>query len=459
MAHIFNPTVLREYDIRGIVGDTLGEADAYALGRTYAALANDEGASRIAVGRDGRTHSPMLESALVRGLSEGGIDVVQIGMGPSPMLYFVTHYLDVDGGIQVTGSHNPADYNGFKLLLKGRSVFGQEIQGIGERSARGDWSSGAGSVEDVDIRQAYADRLLEDFSGKAFRVGWDAGNGASGPILDMLVERLPGQHFTIHTDVDGTFPNHHPDPTVEANLADLKRLVVDKSLDFGIAFDGDGDRIGAVDGKGRAIWGDQLLAILAEPVLKDEPGATIIADVKASQVLFDRVAELGGKPLMWKTGHSLIKSKMKETGAPLAGEMSGHVFFRHRWYGFDDALYAAVRLIEAVSATGRSLTEIMESMPKTRATPEIRFQVDETRKFEIVGEVRDRLFASGAVLNDTDGVRVTTADGWWLLRASNTQDVLVARAEANDEAGLDRLVAEVDEQLAKSGIRRTETAH
>lgn len=459
MAHIFNPTILREYDIRGIVGDTLDEADAYALGRTYAALASDEGALRIAVGRDGRTHSPMLEAALIRGLGEGGVDVVQIGMGPSPMLYFATHYLDVDGGIEVTGSHNPADYNGFKLLLKGRSVFGREIQAIGERSGRGDWSSGAGSVEEVDIHQAYADRLLEGFSGRAFRIGWDAGNGAAGPILDMLVERLPGQHFTIHTDVDGTFPNHHPDPTVEANLADLQSLVIEKELDFGIAFDGDGDRIGAVDGKGRAIWGDQLLAILAEPVLKEEPGATIIADVKASQVLFDRIVELGGRPLMWKTGHSLIKSKMKETGAPLAGEMSGHVFFRHRWYGFDDALYAAVRLIEAVSATGRSLTEIMDSMPKTSATPEMRFQVDESRKFEIVDEVRDRLLASGAVLDDTDGVRVSTSDGWWLLRASNTQDVLVARAEAKDQAGLERLVDQVDDQLEKSGVRRTEAAH
>jgi phosphomannomutase len=459
MAHIFNPTILREYDIRGIVGDTLDEADAYALGRTYAALASDEGALRIAVGRDGRTHSPMLEAALIRGLSEGGADVVQIGMGPSPMLYFATHYLDVDGGIQVTGSHNPADYNGFKLLLKGRSVFGREIQAIGERSGRGDWSSGAGSVEEVDIRQAYADRLLEGFSGNAFRVGWDAGNGAAGPILDMLVERLPGQHFTIHTDVDGTFPNHHPDPTVETNLADLQSLVSEKELDFGIAFDGDGDRIGAVDGKGRAIWGDQLLAILVEPVLKEEPGATIIADVKASQVLFDRIAELGGRPLMWKTGHSLIKSKMKETGAPLAGEMSGHVFFRHRWYGFDDALYAAIRLIEAVSATGRSLTEIMDSMPKTRATPEMRFQVDESRKFEIVDEVRDRLLASGAMLDVTDGVRVSTSDGWWLLRASNTQDVLVARAEAKDQAGLERLVGQVDDQLERSGVRRTDTAH
>src|SRR5919107_1618318 len=298
MTHDFNPTILREYDIRGIVGDTLTEADAYALGRTYAALASDEGARRIAVGRDGRTHSGMLEAALVRGLTEGGIDAVLTGMGPSPMLYFATHYLDVDGGIQVTGSHNPADYNGFKLLLKGRSVFGQEIQAIGRRAA--------------------------------------AGNGAAGPVLDELVERLPGQHYAIFTTVDGRFPNHHPDPTVEKNLDHLKQLVATKQLDFGIAFDGDGDRIGAVDGKGRVIWGDQLLMILAVPVLEDEPGATIIADVKASQTLFDRVGELGGTPLMWKTGHSLIKSKMKETGAPLAGEMSGHIFFRHEWYGFDD---------------------------------------------------------------------------------------------------------------------------
>jgi len=459
MAHVFNRTILREYDIRGIVGDTLTEADAYALGRTYAALAIEEGARRIAVGRDGRTHSGMLEAELIRGLTEGGIDVMQIGMGPSPMLYFATHYLDVEGGLQVTGSHNPSDYNGFKLLLKGRSVFGREIQALGERSARGEWSTGRGSIEEVDIREAYADRLLEDFSGKPFRVGWDAGNGAAGPILDMLVGRLPGQHFTIYTKVDGTFPNHHPDPTVEANLADLKRLVADKELDFGIAFDGDGDRIGAVDGEGRVIWGDQLLAILAEPVLKDEPGATIIADVKASQVLFDRVAELGGRPLMWKTGHSLIKSKMKETGAPLAGEMSGHVFFKHRWYGFDDALYAAVRLIEAVSASGNSLTEIMDSMPKTTATPELRFPVDEARKFQIVDEVRDRLSADGARLDATDGVRVSTSDGWWLLRASNTQDVLVARAEAKDQEGVERLVAQIDDQLAKSGVRRAETVH
>jgi phosphomannomutase len=459
MAHTFNPTILREYDIRGIVGGTLTEADGYALGRTYAALARDEDARRIAVGRDGRTHSGMLEAALIRGLIEGGVDVVQIGMGPSPMLYFATHYLDVDGGLQVTGSHNPADYNGFKLLLKGRSVFGQEIQSIGQRAARGDWSSGNGTVEEVDIREAYVDRLVEGFSGNPFRIGWDAGNGAAGPILDMLVERLPGQHHVIFSEVDGNFPNHHPDPTVEKNLADLKALVARERLDFGIAFDGDGDRIGAVDGQGRVIWGDQLMLILAEAVLRDCPGETIIADVKASQVLFDGIARLGGRPLMWKTGHSLIKSKMKETGAPLAGEMSGHVFFKHRWYGFDDALYAAVRLIEAVSASGKSLTELMDAMPKTTATPEMRFPVEEPRKFAIVDEVRERLSAGGATVDATDGVRVSTADGWWLLRASNTQDVLVARAEAKDEAGVERLVGQIDEQLAKSGVKRSEAAH
>jgi len=459
MAHTFNPTILREYDIRGIVGSTLTEADAYALGRTFGAKAHGEGARTIAVGRDGRTHSGLLEAELVRGLTESGINVMQVGMGPSPMLYFATHYLDVDGGIQVTGSHNPADYNGFKMLLKGRSVFGQEIQEIGQRAASGHWHEGAGTVEDVDIRAAYADRLLQDFSGKAYRVGWDAGNGAAGPVLDMLVERLPGHHHVIFSQVDGTFPNHHPDPTVEANLADLKALVERESLDFGIAFDGDGDRIGAVDGMGRVIWGDQLMLILAKPVLEEQPGATIIADVKASQVLFDGIAALGGRPLMWKTGHSLIKSKMKETGAPLAGEMSGHIFFKHRWYGFDDALYAAVRLIEAVSASGQTLTAIMDAMPKSVATPEMRFPVDEVRKFAIVDEVRDRLSADGAKVDATDGVRVSTADGWWLLRASNTQDVLVARAEAKDQTGLECLIAQIDDQLAKSGVKREEAVH
>jgi phosphomannomutase len=295
---------------------------------------------------------------------------------------------------------------------------------------------------------------MQNFDGGAYRIGWDAGNGAAGPALELLLAKLPGEHHALYTNVDGAFPNHHPDPTEEANLADLKALVAEKKLDFGIAFDGDGDRIGAVDGEGRVVWGDQLLAILAEPVLRDVPGATIIADVKASQTLYDRIADLGGTPLMWKTGHSLIKSKMKETGAPLAGEMSGHIFFAHDYYGFDDALYAAVRLIRAVTLLGGSLTALRSAMPDVVNTPEMRFQVDESRKFAVVDEVLDRLAADGAQVDRTDGARVKTADGWWLLRASNTQDVLVARAEAKDEAGLERLVAQIDAQLALSGVER-----
>jgi phosphomannomutase len=459
MTHQFNRTILREYDVRGIVGETLHPEDAYALGRSYAALAVSEGAKKVAVGRDGRTHSPEMEAELVRGLTEGGLNVMRIGMGPSPMLYFAVATHDVQGGIQVTGSHNPADYNGFKMLLNGRSVFGTEIQDLGRRAAQGDWSQGQGEVEDIDIIDDYVDALVRGFDGKPYRIGWDAGNGAAGPILEKLVARLPGEHHTLYTEVDGRFPNHHPDPTVEANLADLKQLVADKGLDFGFAFDGDADRIGAVDARGRVIWGDQLLIILAAPVLKDEPGATIIADVKASQTLFDRIAEMGGTPLMWKTGHSLIKAKMKETHSPLAGEMSGHIFFKHQWYGFDDAMYAAIRTIRAVSASGRSLTELKSEMPLSVATPELRFQVDEARKFAVIDEVAERLAAEGAEVNSTDGVRVKTPDGWWLLRASNTQDVLVARAEAKNQAGLDRLMATVNHQLEKSGIAAVEAAH
>jgi phosphomannomutase len=459
MTHSFHPSILREYDVRGIVGATLTDKDAYALGRSYAALAEAEGVRSVAVGRDGRSHSPMLESALVEGLTEGGIDVVRIGMGPSPMLYYASHELGVGGGIQVTGSHNPADYNGFKMLLNGRSVYGEEIQKLGRMAAAGEWNEGRGLTTDQDIIDRYVGRLVSDFQGGSFRIGWDAGNGAAGPALEKLVQKLPGEHFTLFTDVDGRFPNHHPDPTVEANLTALKELVIAHGLDFGIAFDGDGDRIGAVDGRGRCIWGDQLMMILAGPVLNECPGATIIADVKASQTLFDRIADLGGKPLMWKTGHSLIKSKMKETGAPLAGEMSGHIFFKHRWYGFDDALYAAVRLIEAVARSGESLSALVDSMPRSVATPEMRFEVEAARKFAIVQEVLQRLKAQGAKVDATDGARVMNADGWWLLRASNTQDVLVARAEAKDEAGLARLIAEIDQQLALSGAARTAAAH
>jgi phosphomannomutase len=455
MSHNFHPSSLREYDIRGIVGKTLGEADAEALGRSFGTLVRRGGGGKVAVGRDGRESSPGLEAALVRGLNASGVDVVRVGIGPTPMLYYAEAELPgIGGGIQITGSHNPPEYNGFKMVLGRSAFFGEEIQRLGRMAAAGDWEEGSGSVEDEEVLDRYVDRLLADFDGGAFRIGWDAGNGAAGPSVEKLTAKLPGEHHLLYTEVDSRFPNHHPDPTDEKNLADLKALVRDKKLDFGVAFDGDGDRIGAIDGEGRVIWGDQLLAILAEPVLEAVPGATIIADVKASQALFDRIAELGGQPCMWKTGHSLIKSKMKETGAPLAGEMSGHIFFAHQFYGFDDALYAAVRLIRAVTRLGGSLTALKSAMPAVINTPEMRFQVDESRKFAIVEEVLDRLAADGADVNRTDGARVTTPDGWWLLRASNTQDVLVARAEARDEAGLDRLVAQIDAQLALSGVVR-----
>ena len=463
--HTFDATVLREYDIRGIIGETLGEADAYAIGRGFATLLGADGGRTIAVGYDGRTSSPMLEAALVKGINEAGLDAVRVGMGPTPMLYYAEASMpDVQGGIQITGSHNPANYNGFKMVFRSLPFFGQDIQKLGRIAAEGAWAVGSGSSETREILGEYVSRLVEGLAGidtaklTDLAIGWDAGNGAAGPALELLVKKLPGRHFTLFTDVDGNFPNHHPDPTEEKNLADLKELVARERLDFGIAFDGDGDRIGAIDGTGRVIWGDQLLMIYAEDLLRMEPGATIIADVKASKALFEKVSALGGQPVMWKTGHSLIKSKMKETGAPLAGEMSGHVFFAHQYYGFDDALYAAIRLIAASARLGKSVTELRSEMPPLVNTPELRFQVDETRKFAVVDEVKARLSASGADVNDIDGVRVTTPDGWWLLRASNTQDVLVARAESSDQAGLDRLLAEVDAQLAASGLERGEQA-
>ncbi len=459
MPHNFHPTSLREYDIRGIIGETLGAEDAYAIGRGFATLLGRSGGKKVAVGYDGRTSSPMLEEALIRGINDSGLDAVSVGMGPTPMLYYAEAVLDdVDGGIQITGSHNPANYNGFKMVFQGRPFFGADIQQLGAMAAAGDWAEGTGSASTLDIIDRYVARIAEAAPDKPFRIGWDTGNGAAGPVVERLVKLLPGEHYTLFTEVDGNFPNHHPDPTEEKNLADLKALVAEKSLDFGLAFDGDGDRIGAIDGQGRVIWGDQLLQIFAEDVLADVPGAVIIADVKASQALYDRIAALGGKPLMWKTGHSLIKSKMKEVGSPLAGEMSGHIFFKHDYYGFDDAIYAGLRLMRASARLGKSVTELRSAMPDMINTPEMRFQVDESRKFAVIDEVLARLSAEGADVNATDGARVNTADGWWLLRASNTQDVLVARAEASSEAGLERLMAQIDAQLAASGLERGEQA-
>lgn len=458
MSHCFDPSALREYDIRGIVGKTIEEADAWAIGRSFGTILRRRGGSRVALGYDGRLTSPALAAALARGLTQSGCDVVEVGLGPTPMLYYAEAELPVDGGIQVTGSHNPAEYNGFKMVMGHASFYGDDIQMLGRMAEAGDWDQGDGTIASHDIEDAYLERLLRDFTPNRHAIGWDAGNGAAGRIIERLTARLPGEHHLLYTDIDGNFPNHHPDPTEEHNLEDLKSLVAAKGLEFGFAFDGDGDRIGAVDSLGRVVWGDQLLSILAEPVLQRHPGATIIADVKASQALYDRLAELGGKPLMWKTGHSLIKSKMKETGSPLAGEMSGHIFFGDRWYGFDDAIYAALRCIEAVDMLGGSLTELKSAMPAMVNTPELRFEVDGSRKFAVIDEVLGRLARSGAEVDRTDGARVKARGGWWLLRASNTQEVLVARAEAQDNETLRLLLNDIDSQLQASGMNRSMAA-
>jgi phosphomannomutase len=452
--HIFNPTILREYDVRGIVGDTLGEADARALGRAFAATVTEKGGKCVAVGRDGRLSSPSLEAALVEGLTGGGIDVARIGLGPTPMLYFAVSTLDVDGGLMVTGSHNPANYNGFKLMLGKKSFFGQDIQRLGRLAAEVPRPAArAGQVTEKAITDAYVTRLLADYDGtRPLHVVWDAGNGATGEVLQRLVQKLPGKHVLLNEKIDGRFPAHHPDPTEAKNLVQLQKAVLDSRADLGIAFDGDGDRIGVVDGKGRILWGDQFMVVLAGDVIRTRPGATIIADVKASQVLFDEVQRMGGTPLMWRTGHSLIKTKMAEIGAPLAGEMSGHIFYADRYYGYDDALYAAVRLLGVASRSGESLAQMRDRLPVVVNTPELRFPCSEARKFAVIDEVRDRLRKGGAQMSDIDGVRVKTGDGWWLLRASNTQDVLVARAEAKDEAGLSRLKTLLAEQLRASDM-------
>jgi phosphomannomutase len=452
-AHRFAPTLLREYDVRGVIGETLSAADAAALGRAFGTIVREAGGRAVAVGFDGRLSSPMLEEAAVGGLIACGLTVKRIGLGPTPMLYYAVHELDCDGGVQITGSHNPPEYNGFKMMLGRNAFYGAEIQRLGAIAARAAYATGSGTTERHDLNERYVARLASDYRGtRDLTVVWDAGNGAAGPAMARLAARLPGRHVLLNQTVDGRFPAHHPDPTVEKNLVQIKEAVAREQADLGIAFDGDGDRIGVIDARGRVLWGDQLLALLARDVLAAKPGAIVIGDVKASQGLFDEIARLGGRPLMWMSGHSLIKAKMKETGAPLAGEMSGHIFFADRFYGFDDALYGAVRTLSLAASSRDTLAQLRDQLPVFVNTPELRFPCSEARKFQVVDEVKARLKASGAEVTDVDGVRVRTRDGWWMLRASNTQDVLVARCEAKDAAGLERLKGELIAALAPSGI-------
>jgi phosphomannomutase len=454
----FDPVILREYDVRGTVGKNLNPTDAAALGRAFGTMVIRAGGKRVAVGYDGRTHSPDFEAALVEGLVSTGLNAERIGLGPTPMLYFTVFHTGCDAGIMVTGSHNPPDQNGFKMLMAkhlpgGGPVYGEAVKALGVLAAKGDFVTGQGTSKKSDVQDAYIDQLVKAYQGKkALKVVWDIGNGAAGEIVRKLVKKLPGEHTLLFAEIDGRFPNHHPDPSVNKNMRDLQEAVKKQEADFGVAFDGDADRLGAVDGDSRILFGDQLLALFAGEVLKKHPGSTVIADVKASQVLFDHVAACGGKPLMWKTGNPLIKVKMAELNAPLAGEMSGHLFFRDN-YGSDDGIYAAVRLMSLVASSDRSLSSLRDSLPRMVTAPEIRFEVDEARKFVVVDEIKARLQKDKANVNDTDGVRVTTADGWWLLRASNTQAALVARAEARDEEGLTRLQALLAAQLQASGVQ------
>lgn len=454
-SHNFDPTTLREYDIRGTVGRTLSEADAFAIGRCFGTLVSRRGGRTVAVGYDGRLSSPALEAALVDGLLRSGMQAIRIGRGPTPMLYYAAAKLTTDGAVMVTGSHNPPDYNGFKMVLGGKPFYGTQIRDLGAMSAAGDVVAEAqGSERRIDIAADYVARLLADWDGgdRMLKVVWDNGNGAAGGVLEKLVAGLPGEHVVLNGTIDGTFPAHHPDPTVPKNLEQLIAEVAAQRADIGIALDGDADRIGLIDDAGRILFGDQLLVILARDVLRERPGATIIADVKASQVLFDEIARAGGNPLMWKTGHSLIKAKMAETGSPLAGEMSGHIFFADHWYGFDDALYAAVRTLGILARMDARLSDVRDALPQVINTPEVRFDCDDTRKFAVIEEVAARLRTAGAKVSEIDGVRVLTDDGWWLLRASNTQAVLVARAEASTEAGLERLKQALVRQLELSGL-------
>tara|TARA_A100001037_G_C15144691_1_gene635690 strand:+ start:2492 stop:3877 length:1386 start_codon:yes stop_codon:yes gene_type:complete len=451
-----HPSIVREYDIRGIIDETLNDGDARAIGNAFATMvARQYGKSpRICIGYDGRLTSPALESAFCQGLVSAGAQVLRLGLGPTPMLYFGVHHLNADGGAMVTGSHNPPSHNGFKFMMGQSAFYGEQLQQVEQLVAEGPVGSEGGEARELSVIDAYVDKLAAAYrGGSGLSVAWDPGNGAGGEVTQMLSKRLPGRHDVINGEIDGTFPAHHPDPTVAENLTQLQRFLADGGHDLGIALDGDGDRIGLIDDTGRIIWADLLMALLARDVLTAQPGATIIADVKSSQALFDEIARLGGKPIMWRTGHSLIKAKMAESKAPLAGEMSGHLFFADEYYGFDDALYAAVRLLNVVESAGMSLSALRNQLPTLANTPEIRFDCPDEKKFDVVAEVRDRLLSDGRDIDDIDGVRVKSEDGWWLLRASNTQAVLVARCEARDEESLMRIMSVLESELAKSGIQ------
>jgi phosphomannomutase len=441
---------IRAYDIRGVAGRDIDRGGAYALGLSYAKAAHAAGLSRIGVGRDGRLSSASLEQALVWGLMDGGLRVERVGLGPTPMLAFAIRELGLDGAVMVTASHNPPAENGFKIIIGDSRVHGERLRALvetpGERRR-------CGSARRAAVVESYVDELAKAAREMApLKIAWDTGNGAAGPVVERLAERLPGEHHLINTDVDGRFPAHHPDPAVAENLAELAELVIAQGCDLGVAFDGDGDRLGVVDAQGRVLWADQLLLLLARDLVAQQPGAAVVGDVKCSKVLFDGVNAAGGRAVLSPSGYVLVRETMQREKAALAGELSGHIFFADAWGGVDDALYAAVRTFLALSRLPGGLAAFRDSLPPSFATPELRLGCPEERKAAVVAEVAQRLTGEGGAFDPGLGLRVERPEGWWLLRASGTEAKLTCRCEAVHPDGLARLREELKRQLSLSGI-------
>ena len=444
-----NSEIFREYDIRGIADRDLASPISIALGQAVGTYLKREGRSRITLARDCRLSSERLASEVGRGLQMTGLEVIDIGVVPTPLLYFsLYHFGDVDGGVMITGSHNPADYNGLKISSGKTTIHGEEIQKVGRILESGDLEQGHGSIESRDIEDPYR-KMIQERIGRLFRplkVVVDAGNGTSSDLSPGVYRDLGCEVIELFCEMDGSFPNHHPDPTVEENLRDLVAAVRQHEADLGIAFDGDGDRIGAVDDTGRILWGDELMILFSREILARQPGATIIGEVKCSMNLYRQIESHGGVGIMWKAGHSLIKAKMKETGAALAGEVSGHIFFADGFYGFDDATYVGARLLQLVADSGESLSQLLEDVPPLYNTPEIRVDVEESAKFEIVRQLQE-YFSRHYETVTVDGVRVLFEDGWGLVRASNTQPALVLRFEAPTPDRLEEIRSIIESKL------------
>ena len=447
-----NPQIFRAYDVRGVADVDLTDEVAYALGRAYASEIRSGGGQRVTLGRDCRLHGPRLHKAFSRGLLESGLDVIDVGVVPSPLLYFSVFHHDADGGVQITGSHNPSDYNGFKMMQGKKSLHGAAIQRLRERMEHSDFVSGEGTLSAAPIFDAYVAYVSENISlgPRPLKVVVDGGNGTGGPSALAILERLGVEVVPKFTDMDGTFPNHHPDPTVAENLQDLIEAVRATGADLGVAYDGDADRIGVVDELGEIIWGDRLMILLSRAILAENPGAAIVSEVKCSRTLFDDIAARGGRPIMSQVGHSIIKERMAAESALLGGEMSGHIFFKHRWFGFDDAVYTTMRLLEIVSQGDAPLSALFADVPKTHVTPEIRLPCPDAVKFDVVAKAVAHFKASHDVI-DIDGARVDFGEGWGLIRASNTQPVIVLRAEADSEDALQRIRGTLEAFVASHG--------